>query len=320
MKVHMLNGAQTYQLETNGNPPKYPTPETLVNANGQPLGNGGGFPASNKANPYAHAQPGMYAGGSSLHGMPKNLMDTTIGDILDKVPELMQMIAQNPQAIAAIGSFAETQMINGRPGLTLPQTKGVHGFQGFTDIIDDNEAYTYSQETKMVTYQAEQEAVKFYAELIPETGFSTIYRTMQVASSVANRSSSYTHTMPDGTKKTFENPHVTVEKMKLGRHPAYHAILMTLESSNHPAVHRTFWTIDARKHSPDYALILVSAEDGTPSWQAAEQFTDDIYECYHDQQRTFLDRIYFDAKYGWEENTALSGTPGIRYFKQGAKR
>ena len=95
---------------------------------------------------------------------------------------------------------------------------------------------------------------------------------------------------------------------------------MELISDNHPPVLRTFWLIDARKYAPDYATILISAEDNTTSWAAAREFADAIYLSYHADLRSFLDRMYFDAKYGWEENTNLTGgpqlasaTPGVTY-------
>ena len=311
-------------METNGNPPSYPTPTTLVDANGHPLGNGGGFgPGSNKANPYAHAQPGMYAGGNTLTGVNPSILNMTIKDVLQKVPEIMQALAKNPPAFSALASFAEGNMINGRPGLELPTTKGVHGFQGFHDIIDDNEAYTWTEQTKM-SYETENEVANFYAELLPDVNAGTIYRAMQAAATLANRSGSYTHTMPDGVQKTYENPHLTVERMKLGRHPPYTAILMELTSDNHPPVLRTFWVIDARLYAPDNATILITAEDDTMGWKGAHEFADAVYLSYHDGLRSFLDRLYFDAKYGWEENTNLSGgpqkasaTPGVTYHSGG---
>lgn len=293
----MLNGMD--------NLPQYPTPQTMVNANGQPLGNGGGFPASNKANPYAHAQPGMYAGGSSLHGMGKPIMKMTVEEVVSQVPDLMKALSINPAALSAFASFGESSRHKPKmPAMPIiPQTRGL-GFNGFTDIIDDNEAYTYMQATNMVTHAGQEAEHQFHAELIPasDTGNSLsvkgFYHAMRIGASLVSQAAVYVHKEADGTEKTYENPRLTVEMHKRGRHPDYACIKTILESSNYPPVLRRFWIIDARELDPDYALIVISAEEGENA-VAAKQFADQVYCSYHDEERTWLDKVWFDKKYGW---------------------
>ena len=314
MKVHMLNGmgmrstaAQDYQQDVNGAMSSYPTPQTMVSANGNPLGNGGGWPGSNKANPYAHAQPGMYAGGSSLHGLGKPIMKMTVEEVISRVPELIKIVNMNPNALATIASFGESSKHRMRmPKMpTIPQTRGL-GFGGFTDIVDDNEAYAYSQATGAFTDTSDEDERKFKAELFPvvkggkKVSVSYFWHLMKIASAMISGSSVYVHKEDDGVEKTYENPRLTAEKHKKGRHPEYICIKTILESSNHPTVIRYFWVIDAQELDPDYALVVITAEEG-PNASAANNFADEVYTSYHSKERTFLDKIWFDKKYGWLE-------------------
>lgn len=308
----MLNGlddssAQSYQQYTNGAPSNYPTPQTMVNANGHTLGNGGGFPASNKANPYAHAQPGMYAGGSTLHGLGKPIMKMTVEEVISKVPDLMKIVSTNPEALATFASFGETTRYKARmPQMPIiPQTRGL-GFGGFTDIIDDNEAYTYSQASGAFKDGSGEEERQFKAELFPvvkggkKVSVNFFWYAMKTATSMVSAASTYSHKEDDGTVKIYENPRLTADRHKKGRHPDYICIKTILESSNHPTVVRYFWVIDAQDLDPDYALVVISAEEG-PDATAARAFADKVYMSYHKQERTFLDKIWFDKKYGWAQ-------------------
>lgn len=330
--------------------PSYPDKKTMVNANGQSLG-ASTFAASNRANPYAHAQPGMYAGGSTLNGFGaqtwhgpeasgvksgenawtnkvtgekinivasntqgfagQHIREMTVGQILDRVPSLLKMVKSNPKAF---------QMIMSTMGASL----GMSGFGSIqsvrSELQDKYEMGIYSNPNN--NGKGKDEYTLLHGRKVDEEGNrlpdgkgnynveadfevlhtdedgtrptpSAVFYAMKIAAKVINTAPQLEK---DGIK--YLNPKMKVVKVKMGRNPEYMVIHTVMTSDNHPDVEKTMRLIDAHGLE-DEGLIISVADTFSQASEKLHILSNQVFLSYHEDEKDWLDKWYYDGKYGW---------------------
>ena len=340
--------------------PSFPDKKTMVNANGHTL-NGSTFAASNRANPYAHAQPGMYAGGNSLNGfgqntwvgpdagpvksgsnawqnnvtgekiniMPSNkhvgnlgtvnyrgfagadIRSLTVGDLLDKVPTLLKMAKSNPKAMqmlistfgASLGMGGFGSISDSRQTLQDKHQVGIWSNPNNNGSMKDSYKLLHGRK-KDADGNPLPDAVDNYNTIADfdvlhtdqdgtRPSPSMIYWATKTASKIINAAPSLEK---DGVN--YLNPKMKVAKVKMGRNPEYMVIHTVMTSDNHPNVEKTIRLIDANGLDDDGLIMSVSNTFGQES-EKLHLLSNEVFLSYHDYEKDFLDKWYYDGKYGW---------------------
>ena len=251
------------------------------------------FPASVYPNEYAHGEVGMYSGTSSLVGLGNaKLKNMTVGEVLEQAPMFIEMFMKNPKAakklfsaFSGTGLGSVNSVISANENMSYQEIDNRTGFaKGYVDISQPD---------------PEQPAVRVDVDVIkPVTGqfhpsIKTITFAFKTAAKMINKAGNYTR---NGVQ--YEQARMDIEVLAMGRNPEYKMVHTTLTSANQPPQMMTFRLIDATRLE-DNGIIMTASQSATPSDMEAHEFMNEVYLSYHETENDFLDRLYYDRKYGW---------------------